>query len=154
MGGLMLALWAIRFFAFTLHESPKYLMGKGKHDEAVDVVHKVAAYNKKTSSLVVQDLQILDRLLDGTGKTITDNGGRSSMGTVSLTDMNHIKPLFATRTLAYSTSLLIALWGESFNILERFQFKALLALIGLAFPLQVVRFRFFVVFGLTFTRQI
>ncbi|KAF8192100.1 MFS general substrate transporter [Pholiota molesta] len=119
MGGLMLALWAIRFFAFTLHESPKYLMGKGKHDEAVDVVHKVAAYNKKTSSLVVQDLQILDRLLDGTGKTITENGGRSSMGAVSLTDMNHIKPLFATRTLASSTSLLIALW----------------ALIGLAFPL-------------------
>ena len=42
IGGLTLVMWGVRFIAFTIFESPKYLMGKGKDDEAVAVVHEVA----------------------------------------------------------------------------------------------------------------
>ncbi|KAG8880324.1 hypothetical protein FRB97_000937 [Tulasnella sp. 331] len=56
MGVLMIILWAIRFFVFTLYESPKYLMGRGRDAEAVEVVHKVAALNGTTSNLTLRDL--------------------------------------------------------------------------------------------------
>jgi hypothetical protein len=43
MGGFMLVLSVIRIFIFHLYESPKFLMGRGRDAEAVQVVHKVAA---------------------------------------------------------------------------------------------------------------
>ena len=52
----MLVLWVIRFFVFTLHESPKYLMGRGRLDEAVAVVHAVAKYNGRETDLTVDQL--------------------------------------------------------------------------------------------------
>jgi len=56
LGGITLVLWGIRIFAFDLLESPRYLIGKGKDEEAVAVIYKVAAYNKTTSSLTVDQL--------------------------------------------------------------------------------------------------
>lgn len=49
-GGISMIQFIIRFVFFTLHESPKYLMGKGRDEEAVRVVLDVARRNGKTSS--------------------------------------------------------------------------------------------------------
>lgn len=65
MGLIAFAMFALRFFAFTLYESPKYLMGKGRDEEAVAVVHKIAAKNKKTSSLTVEKLTAYNDRLGG-----------------------------------------------------------------------------------------
>ena len=51
----MLFFFFIRFFVFDLYESPKYLMGRGKEELAVEIVHKVAEYNGKTSNLTLED---------------------------------------------------------------------------------------------------
>jgi hypothetical protein len=61
MGGLMLFFWGLRFFVFKLYESPKFLMGRGMDAEAVDVVHKVAAYNGRTSTLTLEHLTRTER---------------------------------------------------------------------------------------------
>jgi len=119
----MMILWIIRFFFFKLYESPKYLMGKGRDQEAVDVVHEIARRNGVHSSLSVGELKEAESI-DGTAATAGQNSEGNFVGTVvrqhlSKFDSNHVYPLFATRKLAYSTSLLITLW----------------ALIGLAFPL-------------------
>ncbi|KAJ6492679.1 MFS general substrate transporter [Mycena vulgaris] len=116
MGGLMILLWAIRFFVFKLYESPKYLMGAGRDEDAVAVVHKVAEYNGKTSDLTVEDLRAQESV--GEGKVDTSVGAVVQRK-LSVYNGNHVKPLFATRKLAFSTTLLIILW----------------AFIGLAFPL-------------------
>ncbi|KAL4266721.1 MFS transporter superfamily protein [Pleurotus pulmonarius] len=123
MGGLMMFLWAIRFFLFTLYESPKYLMGRGRDVEAVKVVHKVAKANGKESSLTVERLMSAGTL-QSPRETKRDLAMDNSAIAVirrhlSKFSSGHVKALFATRKLAYSTSLLIILW----------------ALIGLAFPL-------------------
>ena len=108
----MLLCWCIRFFVFKLHESPKYLMGHGKDEEAVDVVHKVAAYNGKTTSLTARWLRaaggasekpqgVVNASLDMSAKAIL----RRKL------NINHASALFATRKLALSTSLLILIWG-------------------------------------------
>ncbi|KAJ3510192.1 hypothetical protein NLJ89_g4822 [Agrocybe chaxingu] len=121
MGGLMLLLWGIRFFVFTLYESPKYLMGRGRDEKAVEVVHKIAEHNGKESSLSVEDLTVLGAY--GRSEKERVRSGHTALdvvkGKMAIFDTNHVKPLFATRKLAWSTSLLIVLW----------------ALIGLAFPL-------------------
>ncbi|KAG8990942.1 hypothetical protein FRB90_001537 [Tulasnella sp. 427] len=118
MGGLMLILWAIRFFVFRLHESPKYLMGRGRDAEAVEVVHKVAAYNGKTSNLTVEDLTQFDKA--GAAEKGLDTSAKAAVQrNVEKFKANHIRSLFRTRKLAISTSLIILIW----------------AIIGLAFPL-------------------
>ncbi|KAK0488479.1 MFS general substrate transporter [Armillaria novae-zelandiae] len=119
MGGLMMLLWGIRFFAFKLYESPKYLMGRGRDSEAVDVVHKVARYNGKESTLTLEDLRKAggekenqDSVMDTSVRAAVRRNLRELSG-------DHVRPLFANVKLAWSTSLIITLW----------------ALIGLAFPL-------------------
>ncbi|KAG8216949.1 hypothetical protein J3R82DRAFT_7230 [Butyriboletus roseoflavus] len=62
MGGLMMFLWILRFFVFNLYESPKFLMGRGRDEDAVEIIHKVAAYNGKTSYLTVDHLKDAEKL--------------------------------------------------------------------------------------------
>ena len=82
MGALMLALWAIQFFAFSLYESPKYLMGKEMDEHAVEVVHRIAQYNRKTSSLSLENLQSIDKEYH---KKESSDGKRKIYGSTSRT---------------------------------------------------------------------
>jgi len=116
MGGFLLVLWAIRFFAFTLYESPKYLMGKGKDAEAVVVIHKIAERNKVQSSLTVESLRGLGEY--GVKSEDEYEGKYTTLNTVRRTlkdfDSNHLHPLFATRKMTLSTTLLAIIWGKLF----------------------------------------
>ncbi|GJE87450.1 MFS general substrate transporter [Phanerochaete sordida] len=121
MGGLMLVLSFLRFAVFHLYESPKYLMGRGRDADAVAVVHKLAAYNGRTSSLTLQMLRDVEReAADAGAPPRMDTSARAAvLRKLRMFSTAHMKSLFATRKLAYSTSLLMLVWG----------------LIGLAFPL-------------------
>lgn len=114
MGGIALAMFISRFVFFTLYESPKYLMGRGRDEEAVKVVHEVARRNGKTSRLTLADLQAFDR--DGHHGTDAKAVLSRKLQKFNLT---HVRALFATPKLAYSTSLMMVIWG----------------FIGLGFPL-------------------
>ncbi|KAF9007139.1 major facilitator superfamily domain-containing protein [Cyathus striatus] len=98
LGGLTLVLWAFRFFAVDLLESPRYLVGRGRDEDAVLVVQKVAKINGKECHLTVDDLRV-----DG------EKGGWLSQ--TSNFTKEHFKALFRTRKMAWSTSLLVLLWG-------------------------------------------
>ncbi|KZT09210.1 MFS general substrate transporter [Laetiporus sulphureus 93-53] len=124
MGGLMLLMFVLRFFVFHLYESPKYLMGRGREEEAVAVVHKVARYNGRTCGLTVEMLKAAggeaEKSDDEERTDALDTSARGAvMRKLKVFSGEHVKSLFATRKLAYSTTLLIIVW----------------ALIGLAFPL-------------------
>ena len=120
----MIILWIIRFFVFTLHESPKYLIGRGRDDEAIEVLKKVAAFNNSTYRLTLKQLQDIG-VIAGTeaeaerGGTVDGSVAAAIRRNLRHLNGEHVKPLFATGKLALSTSLLIVLW----------------AFIGLAFPL-------------------
>ena len=116
----MFVLWVIRFFVFTLYESPKYLMGRGHDEAAVEVVHKVAAYNGKTSYLTIELLKTAESGIKSQSEA-ADQEKIQRLNTTAVAavqrklssyDTNHIKALFATRKLAWNTTLLIALWGN------------------------------------------
>jgi hypothetical protein len=94
-------MFLLRFLCFTLYESPKFLMGKGDDAAAVAVVHEVARRNGKTSSLSVSDLQACNNLTFP-----TSTAAAALKRNLQKVDASHLKALFATKKLAYSTSLI------------------------------------------------
>ncbi|KAJ7746947.1 MFS general substrate transporter [Mycena maculata] len=107
LGALTLVLSMIRFFAFNLLESPRFLVGIGRDQSAVNVIHQIAAYNSTTTNLSLEDLTSVDE------KHVNQDGValRPVLSETSIFTTTHIKALFATRKMAISTSLLITLWG-------------------------------------------
>ena len=114
MGIVAMIMFCCRFFLFTLYESPKYLMGRGRDEDAVRVVHEVARRNGKTTNLTLADLEVFNQ----EGQQGTDAGAalKRRLEKVRLT---HVRSLFASPKLAWSTTLIMLIW----------------AFIGLGFPL-------------------
>jgi MFS family permease len=107
MGGITIVMFCIRFLLFTIYESPKYLMGKGKDEEAVRIVHEVARRNGRRSSLTVEELRACEP------EGYVRQTGVSSAVKRRLEDVRFekVRALFATRKLALSTSLIMIIWG-------------------------------------------
>lgn len=118
MGALTLAMFACRFFLFHLYESPKFLLSRGRQEEAVRTVHALAYKNKAKTWLTVD---ILNEI----------GGHPEEAGSTSLSTMEIIKralskfsgerigPLFHTKRLGFTTAILWFCW----------------ATIGMGFPL-------------------
>ncbi|VDB96955.1 unnamed protein product [Peniophora sp. CBMAI 1063] len=106
LGGLMFILAILRLAVFRLHESPRYLIGRGQNAEAVRVVHAIAKYNGVTSSLRLEDLEAAER-----NAVDKEREGRRILSEGSAWSLEHIRALFATPKMAFSTTLLIAMWG-------------------------------------------
>ncbi|KAJ5935774.1 hypothetical protein N7466_005321 [Penicillium verhagenii] len=118
MGGLAMIMFVSRFLLFTIYESPKYLMGKGRNEDAVKVIHEVARRNGKTTSLTRENLDGLDRQ-----ELECQSRGFRTTGIVRqrLEKLNfeHVRALFDSPKRAYSTTMIIVIW----------------AFIGLGYPL-------------------
>lgn len=118
-GGIALIGFIIRFFIFHIYESPKYFMGKGRDEDAVRIVHEVARRNGTTSNLTIDDLRVCEGSGGGQRQAVDTSAAiKRKMEKLSA---KHIKALFATKKLAFSTGLIMLVW----------------AFIGLAFPLYV-----------------
>jgi len=115
IGGITLLMFLARFVLFTIFESPKYLVGKGRDEEAVRVVHEVARRNGKTSDLTIEQL----KACEPAGYIARTDASAAVRRHLEKLNFSHIRALFATRRLALSTSIIMAVW----------------ALIGLAYPL-------------------
>jgi len=109
LGAITLIMWAGRVFVFTMLESPRFLSGIGRDADAVEVIHKLAKFNGRSSSLTVEDLEAPDYVI---GARSPSKEGRKVLSKSSRYDLGHIKALFATPKMAWSTSLLIAIWGK------------------------------------------
>ena len=119
MGGVALMMFIGRFVFFTIFESPKFLMGKGNDSEAVRIVHEVARRNGKASSLTLEELTTCNNYaLPGTAQQ-TSTATAVVKRNLQKLDSSHVKALFATKKLAFSTSTITLVW----------------AFIGLGYPL-------------------
>jgi MFS family permease len=115
MGAVALLMFICRFFFFTIYESPKYLMGKGRDEEAVRIVQEVARRNGTTSTLTIDDL----KACEPAGYEAQTDARAALKRKLESVNGAHVRQLFKTRKLAFSTALLICIW----------------AFIGLAYPL-------------------
>ena len=111
MGGLTLIMFAIRFLCFTIYESPKYHMGKGDDEKAVEIVHEVARRNGKTTQLTVDDLKACESLGGGVGGGVGTTAADAVKRNLQKMNLTHVRALFQTKKLAFSTSMIMAVWG-------------------------------------------
>lgn len=111
VGGLTLVMFAIRFFAFTIFESPKYLMGRGKDEEAVRIVHEVARRNGAESWLTVEHLKACEPEGYERHASATATAGNAVKRKLATFKLTHIRALFATKKLGYSTGALMLVWA-------------------------------------------
>lgn len=114
------AIFALRFFLFTFHESPKFLLAKGKDEAALDVLYKIAKFNRApTPNLTVDDFRLLDsHYAEEQSRTSDEPLGNAprELGIKELTknrlrqllgQVGHLKALFATKRAIWFT---VALW--------------------------------------------
>lgn len=114
--------FAGRFLVFHLYESPKYLIGQGREEEAVEVVQSVANLNGKTSPLTIEHLRACEtEYVSHSGSPVHQDTSMKAIihRSISKFSLTHVKALWSTPRLAYSTTLVVLLWG----------------IIGLAYPL-------------------
>ncbi|KAG9124559.1 hypothetical protein FRC07_011130, partial [Ceratobasidium sp. 392] len=117
LGSLTFLMFLARYAIFKLQESPKYLLAKGRDQEALDVLQYIAERNGRTITLSLEQLQSA-----GGSQAAASPGGSNFQllkRAISSFDMSHVKPLFSTPKLALNTSLIITCMG----------------LVGLALPL-------------------
>jgi hypothetical protein len=107
IGGITVLMFVIRFWLFTIYESPKYLMGKGKDEEAVRIVREVARRNGKETTLTVEDL----RACEPEGYVHQAKAADAVKRKLADVSFDRVKALFATRKLALSTGLIMGIWA-------------------------------------------
>ena len=87
-------------------------MGKGKDEDAVRVVHEVARRNGRTSNLTIEDLTVCESLaVAGTPAQVQTTAAAAVKRNLQKVDASHIKALFATKKLAFSTSVITVVWA-------------------------------------------
>ncbi|KPI41128.1 putative MFS-type transporter [Cyphellophora attinorum] len=113
LGGITLLCQICRFLLFRLSESPKFLLSKGRQDEAVAIIYAVARLNGKKTWLTSELLEEIGGTVDAEVaavekeqcaimKLINDTFGRFPT--------QNIKSLFSNRRLAMNTLLLWIIW--------------------------------------------
>lgn len=61
IGLITFIVYIARYLIFTIHESPKFLISKGRVQEAIDVLRTIAKFNKAPMpTLTLEDLQPID----------------------------------------------------------------------------------------------
>lgn len=55
-GGFSCFLWILRFFIYPVPESPKWLLGRERYEEVIEVLDFIAKQNKKINTLTVEHL--------------------------------------------------------------------------------------------------
>jgi hypothetical protein len=96
---MTLAVFFARFFLFTFHESPKFLLGRGREQAAIDVLHRIAAFNgAPPPTLTVEHFRAIDAELGRAPPAPVS--ARASFGTAvkaMLGSFTHLKGLFTNR---------------------------------------------------------
>lgn len=111
-GALVFVLSLLRVFVIRLKETPKYLLGKGRDEEVVDLLQSIATKHNKPCSLTLAQLQSC-----GAIKTSHSNNS-FSFSEIWV----HLQGLFITKKLGINIILIWFSW----------------TLIGLAYPLYNV----------------
>ncbi len=111
-GALVFFMSVARITVIRLRETPKYLLGEGKDEKLIQNFRNMAIKYNRPCSITVEMLDACGVIKSAHGKT------KFSISEV----MIHLRGLFATKAIGFSTVLIWLSW----------------ALIGLAYPLFYV----------------
>jgi MFS family permease len=110
LGAITFVMFIMRFFFFHLYESPKFLLSRGRQEEAVASVHGIAYKNGAKTWLTNEILNEIgghpERQEEKTELTNSQIVGRF----FSKFSMERIGPLFANKRMGINTALLWFCW--------------------------------------------
>lgn len=111
LGAITFVMFILRFFFFHLYESPKYLLSRGRQEEAVASIHGIAHKNGTKTWLTSEILNEIGGHVEvqekETGLSYSQILGRL----FSKFSMERIAPLFANKRMGYNTALLWFCWA-------------------------------------------
>lgn len=107
IGAMTLAVFAARFFIFKFYESPKFLLSKGKEQEAIDVLHKIAKFNGQPApTLTVEMFREIDRA-NGVDPDAEASGSHAKNVVAGvIKSVGHLKGLFFNKLELFIFALL------------------------------------------------
>ncbi|KAF4470659.1 MFS-type transporter [Fusarium albosuccineum] len=118
IGIITFAMFIVRFFIFHLFESPKFLLNKGRQNEAVAVIHGLA-YRNGTKTWLTSEL--LDQVACADDEEVIPQVARQRKPTQSTTNVlreklrsfsgERLRPLFQNKTLGVATGLIWFCWA-------------------------------------------
>ena len=111
LGAICLAIFFLRFVVFRFQESPKFLLYRGRDDRAVEVLHKIAKFNGRESSITLETFEILTTEHTSTSysdedMTTSDAAKDKSTITMVKNELLRCKILFSSFSLARLTILI------------------------------------------------
>ncbi|MCJ1268128.1 hypothetical protein MMC22_008014 [Lobaria immixta] len=125
-GCTCLAIFLLRFVVFRFQESPKFLLSRGQDEKAVEVLHCIALFNKRESTITMDVFAALtdEGLPNGTPSTDSPMLGtgtkqlKHSLWHKVKAELSRGKVMFSTATMARLTILvwityMFDYWGFS-----------------------------------------
>lgn len=124
LGAMTLAIFFARFFLFTFYESPKFLLSKGREAEAIEVLHKIAKFNKAPPpALTVEMFREIDETssqssMGASGELTTAQTTKNVMRNF-VNSFKHLKALFSNRLQCFIFFLLAITYMVSVSAMGR-----------------------------------
>jgi len=92
LGCMTLVIFFLRFFVFTFYESPKFLLSRGKEAEAIEVLHKIAKFNKAPPpTLTLEMFAALDEMDPNKPEVVSATGPMSRKDTARKVGKGFVK---------------------------------------------------------------
>ena len=111
LGAMTLAIFFLRTLVFRFYESPKFLLSRGKEAEAIEVLHKIAKFNKAPPpTLTVEMFRVIDESSsisssEPTGPLNTTQTTKKVLGNIAYS-LKNLKALFTNRLQTFIFFLL------------------------------------------------
>ncbi|KAL2865902.1 major facilitator superfamily domain-containing protein, partial [Aspergillus lucknowensis] len=125
IGCMTLFIFFARYLVFRFHESPKFLVSKGREQDAIDVLHKIAKFNNAPApTLTLEDFRAIDREM-GVNQTQPAAGTSDAKGVFirAINEISFLRGLFLNKLACFTFILLgLAYMGNywSFNLAGAF----------------------------------
>lgn len=126
LGAITLIVFSLRFVVFRFQESPKFLLYKGRDDEAVRVLHNIARFNGRESTITMDVFAALTDENSSTGSHepvkhilgAATNQAKATFTEKAKLELSRYKMLFSNATMARLTILvwityMFDYWGFS-----------------------------------------
>lgn len=103
LGCVTLFIFFLRFFVFTFHESPKFLLSRGREAEAIEVLHKIAKFNRAPPPELTLEMFAMIDETDSRGEMVATDGPQTRAQTAKnvwtgfLKEIKRVKGVFTNK---------------------------------------------------------
>ncbi|KAL5338422.1 major facilitator superfamily domain-containing protein [Aspergillus crustosus] len=124
IGAMTLFIFFARYLVFPFYESPKFLVSKGREQDAIDVLHKIAKFNKcDPPTLSIEDFRAIDREMGIERTEATGSSDAKGVFMRAIREVSFLRGLFLNKLACFTFILLgLAYMGNywSFNLAGAF----------------------------------